>query len=56
MTIRNLLWFLIGLGLSGAIRDYYGGGRSLSDLVIVDFGFVAVGLIGLAIIMWRRQD
>ncbi len=47
MTIRNLLWLLVGIGGSGAVRDYYKG-LSFEDIVIIDFTFIAVGLIGLS--------
>jgi hypothetical protein len=54
MTIRTVLGFLIGIGLSGAIRDYYGG-RSLDAIMIADLSFVAVGLIGLGMMWWKDK-
>jgi hypothetical protein len=45
---------VIGIGLFGAIRDYYL--ERSTELIVFDLSCVAVGLIGLAIMWWKDRQ
>jgi len=49
MATRVLLGFLLFAGFTGAIR-HYNAGQSLGEILSTDFVFIAIGVIGLAII------
>jgi hypothetical protein len=53
MATRLLLGFLAFVGFSGAIKDY-NGGHSLGEILSTDFVFIAIAVIGLAI-MWKDK-
>jgi hypothetical protein len=53
MATRILLGFLVFVGFTGAIR-HYNAGQPLGEMLSTDFVFIAIGVIGLAI-MWKDK-
>jgi len=51
---RESLWFLVGIGVVGAIKDY-SLGLSLGFIASLDLTPLAAGVIGLAIMWWKDR-